>query len=149
MARNDAAKVAKTRRNSVSSSAAISRGWSMLARRSDSCAPSSSRSRCRTARPPEIERRQCEGQELRQELGIEPLYQERERAKVRFWGLRARLLDTPAATVDGVVAKMRGFYNDGEVADMRAGSDPDDALAEEFAASVYRDLERLAGEARS
>ncbi len=60
--------------------------------------------------------------------------------------LRARLLDTPATTTRGVIAKMRGFYHDGEVAQMMAGDDPDDALEPEFAASIYRDLERLAGE---
>ena len=88
------------------------------------------------------------GQEVCREIGIEPLWQEREHCKARFWDLRTRLLDTPAATVDGVVAKLRGFYHDGEIADMRAGGDPDDALPEAYAASVYRDLERLAGESR-
>ncbi len=85
------------------------------------------------------------GQEVRQELGIESLWQEREHWEARFWDLRARLLETPSATVGGVLAKLRGFYHDGEIADMRAGGDPDEALPEEYAASVYRDLERLAG----
>ncbi len=95
----------------------------------------------------EIKRRKAEAHTVRQELGIESPYQEREHWKARFWGLHARLLDTPAATVDGVVAKLRGFYNDGEIAEIRAGGDPTDPLEADYAASVYRDLERLAGKA--
>ncbi len=49
----------------------------------------------------------------------------------------------------GVLAKLRAFYHDEEIAQMRAGDDPDDGLPEEWTASIYRDLERLAGEARS
>ena len=82
-------------------------------------------------------------------IGIEPLWQEREHWKAQFWDLRERLLETPAATPRGILAKLRGFFHDGEIADMRAGDDPDDDLPKEFAASVYRDLERLIGEAPS
>ncbi len=91
----------------------------------------------------EIERRQCEGQELRQELGIEPQYQERERREARFWELQARLLDMPATTPRGVFAKLRGFYHDDEIA--RIDDELED-LPGEYATSIYRDLERLAGE---
>ncbi len=85
------------------------------------------------------------GQEACREIGIESLWQERERAKARYRDLCGRLLDTPATTTRGVLAKLRGFYLDGEIADMRAGGYPDNALPMEYAASVYRDLERLAG----
>ena len=71
------------------------------------------------------------------------------RYKAQFWGLQAHLLDTPATSRGGVLAKLRGFYNDAEIADIRTGGDPDDPLPEKYAASIYRDLERLAGEARS
>ena len=91
----------------------------------------------------EIERRQCEGQEVRRELGLEPLWQEVEHWKARFWDLHARVLDTPATTPRGILAKLRGFYHDHEIAEIRAGGEPDD-LPAEWAASVYRDLERLA-----
>ena len=93
----------------------------------------------------EIERRKREGHEVRRELGIESLHQEREHWKVRFWDLQARLLDMPATTPSGVLAKLRGFYHDAEIADMRTGGNPDTDLSVEFAASIYRDLERLSG----
>ena len=82
----------------------------------------------------------------RRQLGIEPLWQEEQRLKAQFWDLHARLLDMPAATSSGVLAKLRGFYHDGEIAQIRAGDDPVEDLPAEWAASVYRDLERLAGE---
>ena len=85
---------------------------------------------------------------LRRELGIESLYQEREHWKARFWELQPRLLDTPATTTRGVLAKLRGFYHDDEIAGIMAGEEPDD-LPGDYAASIYRDLERLTGEARS
>ncbi len=79
----------------------------------------------------EIERRQREGREVRRELGLEPLWQEVEHWKTRFWDLHARVLDTPAATPRGILAKLRGFYHADEIADMRAGG------AIIFAASTY------------
>ena len=63
--------------------------------------------------------------------------------------MQARLLDTPATTTGGVLAKFRGFYGDDETADIMVGGDPCDPLPEDFAASIYRDLERLAGEVGS
>ncbi len=89
------------------------------------------------------------GRKASQKLNIEPLWEELEHWKAQYWDLRARVLDTPATTPHGVLAKFRGFYHDGEITDIRAGGDPDDDLPKEFAASIYRDLERLAGEARS
>ncbi len=88
-----------------------------------------------------------EGHKADRALGIEPLWQEVGHWKARFWDLQARLLDTPATTTRGVLAKLRGFYGDGEIAIIMAGDDPTDDLPAEYAASVYRDLERLAGEA--
>ena len=84
--------------------------------------------------------------EVRRKLGIEPLWQEEQHWKARFWELQARLLDTPATTTRGVLAKLRGFYGDREIATIRTGFDD---LPGEYATSIYRDLERLAGEARS
>ena len=97
----------------------------------------------------QIERRHRESLKLCQELGIEPLRKEREHCEARFWDLQARVLDMPATTLGGVLTKMRGFYHDGEIAKIRAGDDPVDGLPSEWAASVYRDLERLAEGARS
>jgi len=97
----------------------------------------------------ELERRQREYPKKCRELGIEPLRQAREHWEARFWDLQARLLDMPATTTGGVLAKLRGFYNAAEIADMRTGGDPDTDLPVEFTASIYRDLERLAEEARS
>ena len=93
----------------------------------------------------EIERRQGEYPVKCRELGIEQLRQEREHWKARFWDLEARLLDTPATTTGGVLAKLRGFYGDREIATIRTGFDD---LPGEYAVSIYRDLERLAEEAR-
>ena len=90
----------------------------------------------------EIERRQREGQAVRRELGLESLWQELEHWKARFSDLHARVLEMPAATPRGILAKLRGFYHHDEIAEMRAGGEPDD-LPAEWAASIYRDLERL------
>ncbi len=95
----------------------------------------------------EAERRETD--RIRGEMGLDPFKAQVDRYKAEFWDLQARLLDTPATTTRGVLAKLRGFYGDDEIAQIRAGHDPDDGLEPEFAASIYRDLERLAGEARS
>ena len=63
--------------------------------------------------------------------------------------LEARMLDTPALTVVGVLAKVQSWYCDHEIEDIRSGGEPDNALETDLSASIYRDLERLAGEARS
>ncbi len=97
----------------------------------------------------EIERRKAEGHKVRRELGIESSWQEREHWESQFWELQERLLDMPATTPRGVLAKLRGFYHDEEIAQIRAGDDPCDDLPGEYASSIYRDLERLVGEARS
>ncbi len=81
---------------------------------------------------------------MRRELGIESSWQEREHWETQFWDLRARLLEMPATTPGGVLAKLRGFYHDEEIAQIRAGHDVDE-LPGEYATSIYRDLERLSG----
>ncbi len=90
------------------------------------------------------EERQRAGRELRRELGLEPPWREAAHWKTRFWDLHARVLAMPAATPGGILAKLRGFYPDHEIAQIRAGGEPDDDLPAAWAASVYRDLERLA-----
>ncbi len=95
----------------------------------------------------EIEQQQREGQELRRALGIAQLWRDLKHWTARFWDLEARLLDMPAATPRGICAKLRGFYHDDEIAQIRAGQVPDNNLPAEWAASVYRDLERLSGAA--
>ena len=55
----------------------------------------------------------------------------------------------PALTVAGVLAKMQTWYCDQEIEDIRSGGEPDDPLPTDLSASIYLDLERLAGEARS
>ncbi len=92
----------------------------------------------------EIARRQRAGRELRRALGLEPLWREAAHWKARFRDLDARVLEMPAATARGILAKLRGCYSDHEIAQIRAGNEPDDDLPAEWAASVYRDLERLA-----
>ncbi len=59
------------------------------------------------------------------------------------------MLDMPALTVAGVLAKLQTWYSDGEIEDIRSGGEPDQDLQTDLAASVYRDLERLAGVAGS
>ncbi len=59
------------------------------------------------------------------------------------------MLDTPALTVSGVLAKVQSWYCDHEIEAMRSGGEPSDGLETDLLASIYRDLERLAGEARS
>ena len=60
-----------------------------------------------------------------------------------------RLMEAPAHTARGVLVKLRGCFLDEEIARIRAGDHPGDDLPAEYAATIYRDLERLAGEVRS
>ena len=59
------------------------------------------------------------------------------------------MLNTPALTVAGVLAKLQTWYSDREIEDMRSGGEPDQEMQRDLAASIYRDLERLAGSAPS
>ena len=61
---------------------------------------------------------------------------------------RADIISTEARTVAGALAKLKHHYADSEIAGFEGKHDPDD-LPGNVAASIYRDLERLAGEARS
>ena len=73
-----------------------------------------------------LDRLKNDAYKRRRELGIEPLYREREHWKARFWQLQPRLLDTTATTPRGVLAKLRRFYHDGEIDGIMAGAKPDD-----------------------
>ena len=58
---------------------------------------------------------------------------------------RADIISTEARTVAGALAKLKHHYADSEIAAFEGEHDPDD-LPGNVAASIYRDLERLAGE---
>ncbi len=64
----------------------------------------------------------------------------------RYWNLANQVCETPAVTVRGVLAKLHGFYNESEITFMRRGGVPGNDLGKIWTASIYRDLERLAGE---
>ena len=85
---------------------------------------------------------------VRHDLGIEPSKEHKDQTRAYWRELEAQMLDMPALTACGVLAKLQSWYSDYEIEDMRSGGYAD-PLPEEYAASVYRDLERLAGEARS
>ena len=70
------------------------------------------------------------------------LRQEQEQCEARFFELQTRLLNTPATTSSGVLGKLRGFYGDDEIAQIRAGEEPDD-LPGDYVVSIFLDLERL------
>ena len=84
----------------------------------------------------------------RHDLGLDPIKERKHQTRAHWLDLEARMLSTPARTVAGVLAKMQSWYLDHEIEDMRSGGEPDNALETDLSASIYRDLERLAGEAR-
>ena len=86
---------------------------------------------------------------VRRDLGLDPIKERKHQTRANWLDLDARMLDTPALTVAGVLAKMQSWYCDGEIEVMRSGGEPDQDIQTDLAASIYRDLERLAGEARS
>ena len=63
-----------------------------------------------------------------------------------FSDAQGRLIAAPAQTPRGVILKMRGYYHGSEIAGIDDGLEE---LSGEYAASIYRDLERLAWEAPS
>ncbi len=77
------------------------------------------------------------------------LYHRADALRERAYAAIDRLMDAPAHTPRGVLVKMRGFYYDDEIASMRDGGCFGDDLPGEHAASIFRDLERLAGEISS
>ena len=85
----------------------------------------------------------------RHRLGLDSVKERKDQTRAHFVDLEAQMLDMPALTVAGVLAKMQSWFCDGEIEDMRSGGEPDQEIQTDLAASIYRDLERLAGEARS
>ncbi len=86
---------------------------------------------------------------VRHDLGLDPIKERKHQTRAQWLDLAARMLSTPARTVAGVLAKMQSWYLDHEIENMRSGGEPDNALETDLSASIYRDLERLAGEVRS
>ena len=86
---------------------------------------------------------------VRHDLGLDPFKARAKQCRAYWCDLEGQMLDMPALTIAGVLAKLRSWYCDGEIEDMRAGGEPDQEIQTDLAASIYRDLERLAGEARS
>ena len=85
---------------------------------------------------------------VRHDLGLDPIKERKHQTRAHWLDLEARMLSKPARTVAGVLAKMQSWYLDHEIENMRSGGEPDNALETDLSASIYRDLERLAGEAR-
>ena len=96
-----------------------------------------------------IDAQQREAARVRRELGLDPLKDHAEQCRAHWRDLEAQMLDTPARTVAGVLAKVQSWYGDSEIEDMRGGGEPDQDMQPDLVASIYRDLERLAGEAQS
>ncbi len=82
---------------------------------------------------------------IRHDLGLDPIKERKDQTRAHWRDLEARMLDTPALTVAGVLAKLQSWYCDHEIEAMRSGDEPYHDLQTDLSASVYRDLERLAG----
>ena len=76
------------------------------------------------------------------------LRQKQEQCEARFFELQARLLNTPATTLNGVLGKLGSFYGDAEIVQIVTGEEPE-PLPGDYVASIYFDLERLSGEGSS
>ena len=96
-----------------------------------------------------IDTHQRKAARVRHDLGLDSIKERKNQTRSHWLDLEARMLDTPALTVAGVLAKMQSWYYDGEIEVMRSGGEPDQDIQTDLAASIYRDLERLAGEMRS
>ncbi len=96
-----------------------------------------------------IDARMQRAARVRHDLGLDPVKERKDQSRAHFLDLEGRMLDMPALTVAGVLAKMQTWFCDGEIEDMRSGGEPEQEIQTDLAASIYRDLERLAGEARS
>ena len=81
----------------------------------------------------------------RHRLGLDSFKERTDQNRAHFDDLEARMLDMPALTVAGVLAKMQSWFCDGEIENMRSGGEPDDGMGTDLAASIYRDIARLAG----
>jgi hypothetical protein len=97
----------------------------------------------------EAEARQREADRIRRDLGLDPLKADVDRCRALHRDLTAQVLDMPARTLPGVLAKFAACFGEDEIASMREGGESCDDLPSEWVASIYRDLEALAGEARS
>ncbi len=86
---------------------------------------------------------------VRHDLGLDPIKERKDQARARWRDLEAQMLGMPALTVAGVLAKVQSWYCDHEIEAMRSGGEPDNALETDLSASIYRDLEHLAGRMRS
>ena len=96
-----------------------------------------------------IETNQRKAATARRNLGLDPLKNHAEQCRTLWYDLEERMLDMPARTVAGVLAKMQSWYGDDEIEAMREDETACDGLPVEYTASIYRDLERLAEEAQS
>ncbi len=92
-----------------------------------------------------IDARMQRAARARHDLGLDSVKERKDQTRAHFVDLEARMLDTPALTVAGVLAKMQSWFCDGEIEDMRSGGEPDQDIQTDLAASIYRDLERLSG----
>ncbi len=95
-----------------------------------------------------IDARMQRAARARHRLGLDSVKERKDQSRAHWLDLEARMLDMPALTVAGVLAKMQSWFCDGEIEDMRSGGEPDQEIQTDFAASIYRDLVRLAGDAR-
>ena len=96
-----------------------------------------------------IDARMQRAARARHDLGLDPVKDRKDQSRSHFLDLEAQMLDMPALTVAGVLAKMQSWFCDGEIEDMRSGGEPDQEMQTDLVASIYRDLERLAGEVPS
>ena len=92
-----------------------------------------------------IDAKMQEAARARHDLGLDPFKDHAEQCRAHWRDLEAQMLGTPALTIAGVLAKVRSWYCDQDIADMQDGGEPDLEMQTDLVASVYRDLERLAG----
>ncbi len=82
---------------------------------------------------------------IRHDLGLDPIKSHKEQCTAHWRDLEAQMLDTSALTIAGVLAKMQSWYCDDEIEAMRNGGEPELEMPTDLVASIYCDLEHLAG----
>ncbi len=92
-----------------------------------------------------IDARMQRAARARHDLGLDSVKECKDQTRAQFLDLEARMLDMPALTVVGVLAKMQSWFCDGEIEVLRSCGEPDQEFHSDLSASIYRDLERLAG----